>query len=142
VTKLFNIVQPDKAFFGQKDAQQVVVLMKMVRDLNMPLEIVVVPIVRDEDGLAKSSRNGYLTAEQRKAALVLRRALNRADVLARQGESNVDFIQSAVRACIELEPLADIDYVEAYTFPGLQPVTELQQKVLIAVAAKFGINAD
>jgi len=138
VTKLFNIVQPDKAFFGQKDAQQVVVLMKMVRDLNMPLEIVVVPIVRDEDGLAKSSRNGYLTAEQRKAALVLRRALNRADVLARQGESNVDFIQSAVRACIELEPLADIDYVEAYTFPGLQPVTELQQKVLIAVAAKFG----
>lgn len=138
VTKLFNIVQPDKAFFGQKDAQQVVVLMKMVRDLNMPFEIVVVPIVRDHDGLAKSSRNAYLTPEQRVAALVLHKALNKGAEMVRQGEQNADVICSTVRDYIQSEPLAAIDYVEIYTFPGLQTIVSLTQPVLLAVAVKFG----
>lgn len=138
VTKLFNIVQPDKAFFGQKDAQQVVVLMKMVRDLNMNVEIVMVPIVRDEDGLAKSSRNTYLTADQRTAALVLSCSLAFAQQLVRQGQRDVDFIRNEVQGKIGAEPLANVEYVEIYSFPELQEVRTVSGKVLLAVAVKFG----
>lgn len=138
VTKLFNIVQPDKAFFGQKDAQQVVVLMKMVRDLNMNVEIVMVPIVRDEDGLAKSSRNTYLTADQRTAALVLSRSLTFAQQLVRQGQRDVDSIRNEVQSKIAAEPLANVEYVEIYSFPELQEVITVSGKVLLAVAVKFG----
>lgn len=138
VTKLFNIVQPDKAFFGQKDAQQVVVLMKMVRDLNMPFEIVMVPIVRDQDGLAKSSRNAYLTPEQRTAALILNKALAKGAEMVRLGERDTEAIRLAVSEHIQSEPLAVIDYVELYSFPGLQTIASLQQRALIAVAVKFG----
>lgn len=138
VTKLFNIVQPHKAFFGQKDAQQVVVLMKMVRDLNIPVEIIMVPIVRDPDGLAKSSRNAYLSAKQRNAALVLSRALRKGAEMAGQGEKSTAAIQSAVMKCIQAEPAAVIDYVEIYSFPGLQEITYLNQTVLLAVAVRFG----
>lgn len=138
VTKLFNIVQPDKAFFGQKDAQQVVVLMKMVRDLNMNVEIVMVPIVRDEDGLAKSSRNTYLTADQRTAALILSRSLAFAQQLVRQGQSDVDFIRNEVQGKIGAEPLANVEYVQIYSFPELQEVRTVSGKLLLAVAVKFG----
>lgn len=138
VTKLFNIVQPDKAFFGQKDAQQVVVLMKMVRDLNMNVEIIMVPIVRDSDGLAKSSRNIYLTPEQRAAAPVLNRSLLFARQMVMQGQRECRLICSAVQNKIVEEPLASVEYVAMYSFPELQEITTVSGKVLLAVAVRFG----
>lgn len=138
VTKLFNIVQPDKAFFGQKDAQQVAVLMKMVRDLNMNIEIIVVPIVRDPDGLAKSSRNIYLTPEQRKAALVLSRSLLSAQQMIIQGQRGCRLICREVQDKIAEEPLAAVEYVQMYSFPDLQEITTVRDKVLLAVAVRFG----
>ena len=138
VTKLFNIVQPDKAFFGQKDAQQVLVIKKMVRDLNMPCEIVTVPIVRDPDGLAISSRNAYLSPEERQAALVLNRSLRKASAMAEAGERDVKTIKAAVMRYIQSEPLAAIDYVEIYSFPELEDMDTLDREALLAVAAKFG----
>lgn len=138
VMKLFNIVQPDKAFFGQKDAQQVVVLMKMVRDLNMNVEITVVPIVRDSDGLAKSSRNIYLTPEQRAAASVLNRSLLFAREIVIQGQRECRLICSEVQNRIVEEPLASVEYVAMYSFPELQEITQVSGKVLLAVAVRFG----
>lgn len=138
VTKLFNIVQPDKAFFGQKDAQQVVVLMKMVRDLNMNVEIIMVPIVRDPDGLAKSSRNIYLTPEQRAAAPVLNRSLLFARQMVMQGQRECRLICSAVQNKIVAEPLASVEYVAMYSFPELQDITTVSGKALLAVAVRFG----
>lgn len=138
VTKLFNIVQPDKAFFGQKDAQQVVVLMKMVRDLNMNVEIIMVPIVRDPDGLAKSSRNIYLTPEQRAAASVLNRSLLFARQMVMQGQRECRLICSEVENSIAKEPLASVEYVAMYSFPELQEITTVSGKVLLAVAVRFG----
>lgn len=138
VTKLFNIVQPDKAFFGQKDAQQVVVLMKMVRDLNINVEIIMVPIVRDSDGLAKSSRNIYLTPEQRAAAPVLNRSLLFARQMVMQGQRECRLICSAVQNKIVEEPLASVEYVAMYSFPELQEITTVSGKVLLAVAVRFG----
>jgi len=138
VTKLFNIVQPDRAFFGQKDAQQVVVLMKMVRDLNMNVEIIMVPIVRDPDGLAKSSRNIYLTPEQRTAALVLSRSLLSAQQMVIQGQRGCRLICSEVQDKIAEEPLAAVEYVQMYSFPDLQEITTVRDKVLLAVAVRFG----
>lgn len=138
VTKLFNIVQPDSAFFGQKDAQQVAVLMKMVRDLNMKIEIIVVPIVRDPDGLAKSSRNIYLTPEQRTAALVLSRSLLSAQQMVLQGQRGCRLICSEVQNKIAEEPLAVVEYVQMYSYPELQEITTVRDKVLLAVAVRFG----
>lgn len=138
VTKLLNIVQPDKAFFGQKDAQQVVVLKKMVRDLNMACEIVMAPIVRDPDGLAKSSRNVYLSPEQRQAALVLHQSLAKARASVLAGERDVKTIKGLVLDCIKSEPLANVDYVELYSFPALADIDKLAQDSLLAVAVKFG----
>ncbi|WP_144351885.1 pantoate--beta-alanine ligase [Sporomusa termitida] len=138
VTKLFNIVQPDQAFFGQKDAQQVIVLRKMVRDLNMVPEIVMVPIVRDEDGLAKSSRNAYLSSEQRQAALVLSQGLAKAREMAAAGEQEPAAIREAVLSHIQSAPQANVDYVELYSFPDLAEIAVLNQDVLLAVAVRFG----
>lgn len=138
VTKLLNIVQPDKAFFGQKDAQQVIVIKKMVRDLNMPYEIVMVPIVRDPDGLAKSSRNVYLSDEQRQAALVLYQSLCKARELTDSGECDIKRIKAVVMDCIQSEPLANMDYVEIYSLPELAEIESLEQEALLAVAVKFG----
>lgn len=138
VTKLLNIVQPDKAFFGQKDAQQVVVLKKLVRDLNMPYEIIMLPIVRDSDGLAKSSRNTYLSAEQRQAALVLYQSLCKANRMVAEGNRDIHQIRSAVVDYIQSEPLASVDYVEIYSFPELAKIDTLAKEALLAVAVKFG----
>ncbi|RRJ66295.1 pantoate--beta-alanine ligase [Paenibacillus oralis] len=147
VSKLFHIVQPDRAYFGQKDAQQVAVIAQMTEDLNFDVEIVPCPIVREPDGLALSSRNVYLSPEERKAALVLSGSLLQAQEKARgegpvtAGEIRADLIQA-----INAEPLADIDYVEITDFPGLSPLVDTKRLdegsreagVLIAVAVKFG----
>ena len=138
VTKLFNIVRPDAAFFGQKDAQQALVIRRMAADLNMDLEIVTVPTVREPDGLAMSSRNVYLDPEQRRAALVLAQSLDRAVEAVRAGERDVQRIRRLVEELIRAEPLALIDYVEIYSYPGLEPVERLQGQALLALAVKFG----
>lgn len=138
VSKLFNICVPDIAYFGQKDAQQVMVLEKMVRELNFPLEIVRVPIVREEDGLAKSSRNVYLDAEQRRQALVLSKALHEAERMIKQGERDVARLKGIMRAVITASPRAVIDYVEIYDAGDLGDVEQVDRKVLMALAVKFG----
>lgn len=138
VAKLFNIVSPDKAFFGQKDAQQVMVIKRMVEDLNMPLEVVVVPTVREEDGVAMSSRNVYLEFHERQAARCLSRSLEMAGQEVANGEQDASRLQEMVRKMIAEEPLADIDYVEIRSLPGLKPVTSLEGPALLAVAVHFG----
>lgn len=147
VGKLLHIVQPDRAYFGQKDAQQVAVIAQMVLDLNFDVEIVPCPIVRESDGLALSSRNVYLSAEERQAALVLSRSLLAVQAKA-NAEANVTAgeVLAELRDSIGAEPLAVIDYVEIADFPGLSPlaggdrldVAGRQSDVLIAVAVKFG----
>jgi pantoate--beta-alanine ligase len=111
VAKLLNIVRPDFAFFGRKDAQQIILIKRMVRDLSMDVEIVVSPTMRDEDGLALSSRNAYLSAEERRAALVSRRALDRCRAMYNGGDRDAGRLISAMRSIIDQEPLAKIDYV-------------------------------
>ena len=135
VTKLFNIVQPNFAFFGQKDFQQLAVIRTMVRDLNMPLEIIGVPIARAEDGLALSSRNGYLTAEQRKTAPAIYRALKTAETNLKQGRSLQSVLDEIKSALVQVG--FEIDYVEART-PLLEPLTQFDQDVVLFVAAKLG----
>lgn len=145
VGKLLHIVAPHRAYFGQKDAQQVAVITQMVNDLNMDVEIVPCPIVREEDGLALSSRNVYLTPEERQAALVLSRSLRQAEQLARVREGAVvaDILQELVRT-IESEPAASLDYAEIRSFPSLTSLPgsmrakEVEGKLLIAIAVKFG----
>ncbi len=138
VGKLFNICQPDKAFFGQKDAQQVMIIEKMVQEMNFPLSIVRVPIVREADGLAMSSRNVYLNEEQRQQALVLSRSLQKASQSIKQGERNVARLKSEIRQMIEQSPQAKIDYAQIYSAHDLSDVEEIQGPVLIALAVKFG----
>lgn len=138
VGKLFNIVVPDKAFFGQKDAQQLAIIKRMVRDLNYGIEIIGCPIVREEDGLAKSSRNTYLNPEERKAALVLSQAIKMAQQMAADGEKDAEKIIAAMKAHIEKEPLAKIDYVSAVDGTTMAPVTKLEGNVLIAMAVYIG----
>lgn len=138
VTKLFNIVKPDYAFFGQKDAQQVLIIKRMAADLNMEVEVVTVPTVRERDGLAMSSRNLYLGPEQRRAALVLSKSLNRAAEEVRAGERNAAKIRQLVIDMIKAEPLADIDYVEIYSHPDLEPVEAIEGPTLLALAVKMG----
>lgn len=139
VTKLFNLTQPDRAYFGQKDAQQVEVLKRMVKDLFFNIQLRIMPIVREKDGLAKSSRNTYLSNEERSAALVLNSSLKTAQKLYEKGERNKDALISSVIAGIKEEPLSNIDYVEIYALPELKPVTNpLQGSNLLAVAVKFG----
>lgn len=138
VSKLFNIVQPDKAYFGQKDAQQLAVIRRMVRDMNFNLEIVGCPIVREADGLAMSSRNAYLSAEERVAALVLSKAIFLGKEMAEQGETDAKVVLTAMKELIEKEPLAKIDYVEAVDYDSIQKIDDLSGSFLIAMAVWIG----
>lgn len=138
VSKLFHICLPDLAFFGQKDAQQVLVIEKMVKELNFPLSIVRIPIVREEDGLALSSRNVHLDAEQRQAALVLNRVLKEAGSLIAGGERDVAAIKSFITRTIEASPQARIDYAEIYNADDLTDLGKIGGRVIIALAVWFG----
>jgi pantoate--beta-alanine ligase len=138
VAKLFNIVQPDFAFFGQKDAAQVAVVNKMVRDLNFDVRIVVCPIVRESDGLAMSSRNAYLTPEQRKQALVLYRSLMRVQTLADRGEGSSDRLKIAGQQVMAEEAAVKLDYFEIVNRDTLDPVNDISGGALVAVAAHVG----
>ncbi len=138
VSKLFNIVQPHRAYFGQKDAQQVLVIKRMVEDLNMPLEIVPVPTVRESDGLAMSSRNVYLSAEQRRDAPVLYKSLLEAARAASGGERDVRRLEEIVRTDLSSIPGAVIEYVEIRTWPDLEEAGKLESPVLLALAVKMG----
>ena len=138
VSKLFNIVRPDRAYFGQKDAQQLAVIKRMVRDLNFDIEIVGCPIIREEDGLAKSSRNTYLSTDERKAALVLSQAVSLGLKMAEEGETDADKIVSAMKEHIAKEPLAQIDYVKAVDANSIEPVSEMKGDVLVAMAVYIG----
>lgn len=138
VSKLFNIVAPDRAYFGQKDAQQLAVIRRMVRDLNFDVEIIGCPIVREADGLARSSRNTYLNAEERQAAVVLSRAVTLGRTMMEQGERHAETVLSAMRKMLESEPLARIDYVEMVDASSMQPVAEIRGPVLCAIAVYIG----
>jgi pantoate--beta-alanine ligase len=138
VTKLFMLSQADRAYFGQKDAQQLAIVRRMARDLDYNIEIVGCPIIREEDGLAKSSRNTYLSAEERKAAVVLHRALTKGEEMVRSGEKDASKVVAAITAEIEAEPLARIDYVELVDWNELQPQTVVPDQVLVAVAVYIG----
>ena len=138
VNKLFNIVQPDRAYFGQKDAQQLAIIKRMVSDLNMNLTVVGCPIVREENGLAKSSRNAYLNEEEREAALCLSRAIFAAQKAIEDGERDAKKISDMVTRIIEQEPLAKIDYVEVVDLANMQPVDVLGDAGLVAIAVYIG----
>ena len=138
VNKLFNIVEPDKAYFGQKDAQQVAVLTKMVKDLHMDIELIICPIVREPDGLAMSSRNTYLSAEERKQAVILNQALKKAKNAFANGEKDVVKLTEIITDKINEMPLAVIDYVSILDFPSLKPIITIEKDALGAVAVKFG----
>ena len=138
VTKLFNIVTPDRAYFGQKDAQQLAVIKRMVKDLNMPLTITGCPIIREEDGLAKSSRNTYLSPEERKAALVLSRSIFLGKEMVEKGERDCKRILAAMTAEIEKEPLAKIDYVKIVDLDTMQQVEKIDRGILAAIAVYIG----
>jgi pantoate--beta-alanine ligase len=138
VLKLFNIVQPDVAYFGQKDAQQARIIQQLVRDLDVPVQVRVCPIVREADGLALSSRNRYLDTEQRRHALVLWRSLREAAELIQKGERNADGIRQLFITRITATPGAVLDYAAVVDADTLQPVQRLNGKVLLALAVKFG----
>ena len=138
VTKLFNIAEADVAYFGQKDAQQVAVIRRMTEDLNMNVKIVAVPIVREPDGLAMSSRNKYLDPAQRQAALVLSRSLEQAASLLTAGKRDSALILAAVRELIDQQPLAEIDYVSLVDPLSLAAIERVEQQALLALAVKFG----
>ena len=138
VSKLFNLVNPDKAFFGQKDAQQLSIIRRMVRDMSYGVEIVGCPIVRDADGLAKSSRNTYLSAEEREAALVLSRAVRLGEKLIAEGERDATKVLDAMKAEIQTTPLARIDYVSAVHLDTLEALDRLEGTVLVAMAVYIG----
>ncbi len=138
VAKLFHIVEPDLAFFGQKDAAQVAIIRRMVRDLNIPVEIVVCPIVREPDGLAMSSRNAYLDAQQRKSALVLHRSLLYVQKSFQQGERNSAKLIAAGKKVLSEEPSVGLDYFEIVDPETLEAVEEITRGTLVAVAAFVG----
>ncbi len=138
VSKLFHIVSPDRAYFGQKDAQQLAVIRRMVRDLDFDIDIVACPIVREDDGLAKSSRNTYLNEEERRAATVLSRAVFLGRAMMEKGERSASVVIDAMRSCIESEPLARIDYVEMVDSVSMQRVELADRPVLCAMAVYIG----
>ncbi len=138
VSKLFHIVTPDRAYFGQKDAQQLAVIRHMAEDLDFGIEIVGCPIIREEDGLAKSSRNTYLNRQERQAALVLSRSLAAGKEQIEKGERDAGKVVQAVTEMIREEPLAKIDYVEIVDWKTLEPVKEIDRPVLAAVAVYIG----
>lgn len=138
VSKLFNIVLPDRAYFGEKDAQQLAIIKKMVNDLNMIVEVVGCPIVREEDGLAKSSRNTYLSAEQRAQAVILSKSLKLAKEKLNEGERDSTKIKSLISNNINSMSLAEIDYVEIVDLDSLQKTDKIDSSILIALAVRFG----
>lgn len=139
--KLFNIVQPDKAFFGEKDAQQLAIIKRMVEDLNMDLEIVGCPIIREEDGLAKSSRNTYLNEEERKAALILSQSIFLGKKMVEEGERDAKKVVDAMTAKIETEPMAHIDYVKVVDGITMQPVEKIEGPIVTAIAVYINDTA-
>jgi pantoate--beta-alanine ligase len=138
VAKLFNIIQPDRAYFGQKDAQQAVVLRQMVRDLNFDLELIVCPIVREPDGLAMSSRNKYLSPDERKAALILSQSLQQAQSAFEQGERDANTLRRIMTDLITAEPLARLDYVSAANPNTLVELKQIEEKALLSMAVFIG----
>ncbi|WP_251861238.1 pantoate--beta-alanine ligase [Clostridium sp. Marseille-Q2269] len=138
LSKFFNIITPTKAYFGEKDAQQLAVVKKMVQDLNFPIEIIGCPIVREPDGLAKSSRNTYLNNEERTSALVLNESLKKALNALKSGERNSNNIKTIILDTINKEPLAKIDYVSIVDSINLQPIEEINSSILVALAVYIG----
>lgn len=138
VAKLLNMIEPDLLFLGRKDAQQAVILRRMVEDLNFPCEVIVCPTVREPDGLAMSSRNAYLSGEERRQALALSQSLGRACDLVVAGERSLSIILGAIRDELARQPLVKAEYVSAVDMVTLQPVAELQGEVLVALAARVG----
>ena len=138
VGKLFNIVMPDRAYFGQKDAQQLATVKRFVRDLNFPLDIVACPIIREIDGLAKSSLNTYLNPEERKAALILSQSLKKGKEAIDNGERDSQKVISIIRENLEKEPLARIDYVEVVDFENIQRIARIEGETLVAIAVYIG----
>lgn len=138
VLKLFNIVNPDLSLFGQKDAQQAIILKRMVKDLDLDVKIEVLPIVREKDGLAMSSRNSYLNPEQRKAALSLSKSLKEAREMIDAGERDSEKIIRRMKEIIEKEPLAKVDYIDIVEMSGLEPINKIENKALIALAVFIG----
>ena len=138
VTKLFNIVAPDRAYFGEKDAQQLAVIKRMVRDLNIDIEIIGCPIVREKDGLAKSSRNTYLSVEERNAATILNKSLTVAKEKIKAGERNSAAIIKLIEETINSEKLAKIDYIEVVDSLSMEKVERIEKAVLVAIAVFIG----
>lgn len=138
VSKLFNIVGPDRAYFGQKDAQQLATVRRFVRDLNFDLEIIACPIVREADGLAKSSRNTYLSAEERRAALILSKSLKLGQTAVENGERNASTIIKIISDSLQTEPLARVDYVEVVDLNNVQRVETIEGETLVAIAVYIG----
>jgi pantoate--beta-alanine ligase len=138
VTKLFNIVQPDKSYFGQKDAQQALVIRRMVKDLNMNLEVIIMPTLREKDGLAMSSRNTYLNPDERKAATILYKSLLLAKQLKEKGETKSDTIRSQMESLIKSEPLAKIEYISIANTQTLEELSSLQSESLVSMAVRIG----
>lgn len=138
VNKLMNISMADRAYFGQKDAQQLAVIRRMVRDLNMNVEVVGCPIIREADGLAKSSRNTYLSEEERKAGLVLSQAVKLGQKLVAEGEKSAAAVTGAMSELISTEPLAKIDYVSMVSWDSIEPVETIEGPVLVAMAVYIG----
>lgn len=141
VNKLFNIVMPDKAYFGEKDAQQLAVVKRMVKDLDMDIEIVGCPIIREEDGLAKSSRNTYLSEEGRKEALVLSKSIFAGKQMVLDGEKDASVVIKAMRDIIESAPMAKIDYVEIVDVNTMKSIEKIQGEILCAIAVYIGDEA-
>ena len=139
VTKLFNIVQPDRAYFGQKDAQQALVIRRMVRDLMMPIQLILGPTIREPDGLAMSSRNAYLEPDQRAAAVILRKALDLAEHLYNEGERDATTIRQAMMALLDAEPLAQPDYVSIASIDTLEELERIEAQALVSLAVKIGL---
>ncbi|APQ97863.1 pantoate--beta-alanine ligase [Clostridium botulinum] len=138
LTKFFNILNPTKAYLGEKDAQQLAVVKKMVEDLNFPIEIIGCPIIREEDGLAKSSRNAYLNKQERKSALILNKSLKEALKALESGEKNLNNIKDIIVSKLNKEPLAKIDYVSIVDSITLQSVEKIQSSILVAIAVYIG----
>ena len=138
VGKLFNIVQPDRAYFGQKDAQQLATIKRFVRDLNFPIEIVPCPIIREDDGLAKSSRNTYLNPDERKAALILSKSLKKGEDAINNGERKAQKVIEIIKDSLSTEPKARIDYVEVVDFENIQRISEISGETLVAIAVYIG----
>lgn len=138
VSKLFNIVNPTRAYFGEKDAQQLAVIKRMVKDLNFDIEIVGCPIIREEEGLAKSSRNTYLSEEERMAALILNASLIKAKYALKEGINNADKLIQIISDEVTKEPLAQIDYIEVVYSTSLKPVKNIDGPILVAIAVYIG----